>query len=246
MRPSGATAAERLLAQQADSMAKDSADFRGGRVPKWSAGLGQTHAAITANRKVSLWAADPRMSPFNPNRFAPQGPAQIPEGVLAPAYFQQDRAGKKLLGGMAGNEFHEFNQRQKEIRDARNFLQKQTRPALTMGRFGVFPQEAVKSIYEQIFDSESLQAFEKLEKSVGQNTKQQNAGTAALKGSQEAIAIIARSEGMGKKEDMGARVERVMNAVKDEMKRDADNAAAMKEALNKWLEKNPGVISREP
>jgi hypothetical protein len=190
---------------------------------------------------VSGWAADPRMSPFNPNRFAQQGPAQIPEGVLAPAYFQQDRAGKKLLGGMAGNELHEFNQRQKEISDARSFLQKQTRPALTMGRFGVFPQEAVKSTYEQIFDAELFQAFEKMEKAVGSNTKAQNAGASAMKGSQEAIAAIARSENTNR-ESPQDRFRRVMEEVKEKIKLDTEVSKLLIDAIKK----NPGIVVKEP
>jgi hypothetical protein len=206
-------------------------------------------AEMNRRRTASVWAADPRMSPFNPNRFDPQGPAQIPEGVLAPAYFQQDRAGKKLLGGMAGNELHEFNKRQKEINDARNFLEKNTFPkAQESDRSGFGPftalrraaEQGVKSTYEQIFDAELLDAFEKMEKAVGSNTKAQNAGAAAMKGSQEAIAAIARSENVGS-QSPADRVARVMDEVRKKIEEDIKVSRAVIDHLKK-----PGIVVKEP
>lgn len=169
-----------------------------------------------------------------------KAPAQIAEAFM-PQFFTKDKS--RFPGTVSGGANNDFQNTFRQIDEARRFLFKKEVGIGGLGGGGAIG--GVQWAFQNMANAEFLEAFDKLEKSVGMNTKQQNAGAAALKGSQEAIAVITRSEGAGK-DGAAARVEKVMNAVKDEMKRDADNSGAMKDALNKWLENNPGVISREP
>jgi hypothetical protein len=247
---SGQTEAEKFLASQADSLARDAARYRSGQDPKWSAGMDARYSAIAGRRNAAMIQASIQQAPMAvgavfgaalPQAIVPSAfrtTAQIQEGFMPP-FFTKDRS--KFPGSVVGGEYNQFQNSLREIEQAKAFLFKKE-PGIG-GLGGGLAVGGTQWAFEQMADAEFLEAFDKLEKSVQGNTKQQNAGTAALKGSQEAIAIIARSEGMQTQEN---RVFNVMDAIKQKMETENTNSNEIKKDLKEWLNRNPGVISREP